>query len=166
MEKDVFRDFDELEPKLWILEVTFKAPDIFVFDDQISDRIMDRADELDLCPSFSIDRQESEVALCTYVDGTLRQAAYKGLETTLSIFESVGVHDLVPIKATLLEEDGEVKSVSSGEYDEDEIAEEILAAIHDALQGGADEEDMVELDLTQTVLAMYAEIRQFGSSDK
>ena len=163
MEKDVFRDFDELDPKLWFLEVTFKAPDISVFDDQMSDRIMDRADELDLGPTFTVDRLESEVALCTYVDGTLRQAAYKGLETTLSIFETVGVLDLVPIKATLLEEDGEVKSVSSGEYDEDEIAEEILATIYDALQGGGDEEDMVELDLTQTVIAMYAEIRQFRS---
>lgn len=82
MEKDVFKDFDELEPKLWFLEVTFRAPDISVFDEQMSDRIMDRADELDLGPTFSVDRLESEVALCTYVDGTLRQAAYKGLETT------------------------------------------------------------------------------------
>lgn len=61
----------------------------------------------------------------------------------------------------MLEEDGEVKSVSSGEYDEDEIAEEILATIYDALKGGVDDVDIVELDLTQTVLAMYAEIRQF-----
>lgn len=165
MERDVFRDLDELEPKCWYMEVTFQVPDITVIDEQLSDRIMSLADDLDLGPQFSVDKLESQVALSSFVNGTLKQAAYRGLETTLTIFEAVGLGNAIPIKATMMEEDGEIMSVSSGEYSEDEIADELLRFIHEALARSEEVDDIVEYDLTQTILAMYTEIRQFSPRD-